>query len=77
MFYYRDGILDPSDDECEKTALGSHAMTIVGYGREHGKDYWLVKNSWGTDWGLDGYLKLVRGVNACGAAEYAVAAVLD
>lgn len=47
------------------TAL-DHAVTIVGYT----PDYWIVRNSWGTDWGADGYFYLERGVNACGVASY-------
>lgn len=43
-----------------------HAVTIVGYT----KDAWIVKNSWGTEWGEDGYIYLERGHNTCGVAEY-------
>lgn len=46
----------------------NHAVLAVGYGHQDGKDYWIVKNSWGTQWGDDGYFKIQRGVNMCGIA---------
>ncbi|XP_025756536.1 cathepsin L1 [Oreochromis niloticus] len=50
----------------------SHAMLIVGYGAEDGLDYWLVKNSWGLDWGEEGYIKMVRNKSInCGIANKA------
>ena len=43
----------PKDDEA---ILGGHCCVIVGYNAEN--DYFLVRNSWGTDWGIDGYFKM-------------------
>merc|ERR1712083_835964 len=45
-----------------------HAVQLVGYGTENGKDYWLVRNSWGG-WGEKGYIRLARygeGKEPCG-----------
>jgi len=45
---------------------GGHAVKFTGWGTEDGTDYWLVANSWGTNWGLEGFFKIGRGSNACG-----------
>lgn len=46
--------------------LGGHAIRILGWGVENGTPYWLIANSWNTDWGDKGYFKILRGKNECG-----------
>jgi len=44
----------------------NHDVMLVGYGTELGVDYWVIKNSWGANWGDQGFFKIQRGVNMCG-----------
>ncbi|XP_047952025.1 cysteine proteinase 3-like [Salvia hispanica] len=49
----------------------NHAVLAVGYGVDNGVPYWLIKNSWGADWGDNGYFKMEMGKNMCGVATCA------
>lgn len=66
---YSSGILDYDCDNSEKAI--DHAVVIEGYGTENGKDYWLVRNSWGTSWGDKGYIKMIRDKCMCGICHMA------
>merc|ERR1711907_770498 len=58
---YKSGVYTPS---LFSPMLGGHAIKIMGFGTEGGKDYWLVANSWNEAWGDKGYFKIRRGTNA-------------
>ena len=51
-----------------------HGVLVIGYGTEKGEHYWLVKNSWGSGWGDNGYVKILKneedtGAGICGIAS--------
>ncbi|KAL4714215.1 hypothetical protein ACJJTC_018365 [Scirpophaga incertulas] len=75
---YSGYIDEPTDENCDPGSL-THTVLIVGYSTHVPSDggrivrYWIIKNSWGTEWGDNGYYYLVRGRNACGiAADVAI-----
>lgn len=72
---YSGGILD--DDEClGQFARIDHAVAAVGYGTENGVDFWIIRNSWGTSWGEEGYVRMVRNKgNKCYIATQAFIAI--
>lgn len=69
LYDYKIGIYNPSIEECTSTHE-IRSMVIVGYGIEGVQKYWIVKGSFGTSWGEQGYMKLARDVNACAMADF-------
>ncbi|XP_075215313.1 cathepsin B-like [Lycorma delicatula] len=57
--------------------LGGHAVKLIGWGEENGVPYWLVLNSWNTDWGDNGYFKIKMGSNECGFESFVLAGTAD
>lgn len=67
MVSYSGGIY--SNPHCPQ-GFPNHSMLLVGYGNDNGTDYWLLRNSWGTAWGEQGYIRLARNKNnTCGVAD--------
>eukprot|EP00941_MAST-03F_sp_MAST-3F-sp1_P006315 g6315.t1 len=63
FMHYKSGILSGTCGESD-AGMVDHAILLVGYGTDEKLgDYWLVKNSWGTSWGEEGYVRLARGKN--------------
>ncbi len=68
--HYQSGIY--YDSSCSSEFL-DHAVLLVGYGSINNTDYWIVKNSWSSDWGMNGYILMSRNRdNNCGVATFAV-----
>jgi len=62
--FYGGGVFN----SCKRDAVLNHAVVLVGYGLDGTKGYWLIRNSWGSDWGMHGYIKLSRSTTAKGAS---------
>lgn len=65
FMFYNKGILDTKNCGTDL----DHAVTAVGYGSEGSKEYLIVRNSWGADWGEDGYIRMAidkDGKGVCG-----------
>lgn len=69
---YSSGIMNGAG--CSKRP--NHAVTVVGWGQTSSTPYWIVRNSWGTSWGESGYIRIIRGNDACGIEDYPMVATV-
>jgi len=69
---YTGGVLMASD--CSNQL--DHCVQLVGYDMTQSTPFWIVRNSWGTDWGENGYIRLQYGQDTCGCADEATSAII-
>jgi len=71
---YQSGVM--TREECGLINILDHCVQLVGYETQAPKPYWIVRNSWNTDWGIQGYIWLAMGDDVCGIAHDATTAVV-
>ncbi len=71
---YESGILVADEDHCDPAGL-NHGVAIVGYGSENGQDYYIIKNSWGANWGEKGYIRVATN-GTCGLNQDVLTATI-
>jgi len=72
--YYRGGVITPASG-CGKAL--DHCVQLVGWKQMEGKDAWIVRNSWGRDWGpYGGYLYVEMGHDVCGIGQECTSSVV-
>lgn len=76
LFNYRGGIYERTTDIGK---MGGHAIKIVGWGfcKDYNVFYWIIQNSWGTDWGEDGFFRIQMGECDIDDVAYSCDPLLD
>jgi C1A family cysteine protease len=69
---YTSGIM--AEWQCDWIVQLDHCVQAVGYDTTASTPFWIVRNSWGTDWGEGGYIRLQYGTNTCGLTNESTSA---
>jgi C1A family cysteine protease len=69
---YTSGVM--TEWQCDWIVQLDHCVQAVGYDTTASTPFWIVRNSWGTDWGENGYIRLQYGTNTCGLTQEATTA---
>lgn len=78
LFIYKGGVYKcPEMSKSSTLMKPQHSVRIVGWGEttEFGRreKYWIASNSWGREWGENGYFRILRGNNECGIENFVLA----
>jgi cathepsin C len=75
LMYYGGGIYKSIPNQRAEWEQVDHAVLLVGFGEDaKGQKYWLLQNSWGDNWGEDGFIRIARGSDESGVESIVVAA---
>uniref|UniRef100_A0A914YJZ9 Peptidase C1A papain C-terminal domain-containing protein n=1 Tax=Panagrolaimus superbus TaxID=310955 RepID=A0A914YJZ9_9BILA len=75
MQHYVSGVVTLTAAQCEAQKSGAHAVTVIGFGTENNVPYFTAKNSWGLNWGENGFFRFRRNYNFCNFTQNLVAPI--